>query len=35
MTFLDPFELLLNIDKPAMFGHFMSKIGHFRGDPGP
>ena len=28
-TLLDPFGPLWNVDKPAMFGHFWSKMDHF------
>ena len=29
LTILDPFGPLWNVDKPAMFGHFWSKMDHF------
>ena len=33
LAIVEPFEPLWNVDKPARFGHFGSKIGHFLADP--
>ena len=32
-SFLDPFGPLWSVDKPAMFGHFWSKMDHFQAIP--